>query len=172
MYSVSQLDWWLRMVYLPHRANFADISYLNENFKLHWMVALCALGRLSLTACYICYHIKFRKIKIQIWATEKRFKLFDYLNFLYSLHAGSWSISDTLEVYWSSSGPQLDGLKFIRILICVRGPHSRGILKLWVETAKCDEITRCRWVSFNMPLRHYTHSSFIRLKLRNGDTCC
>ena len=31
----------------------------------------------------------------------------------------------------------------------------------------CDKITRSRWVSFNIPPRHYVNSWFIRLRLRN-----
>ena len=37
------------------------------------MFALCSPGRKSLTACYICYHIKFRKKrKLKVLATERR----------------------------------------------------------------------------------------------------
>ena len=68
--------------------NFASLSYLKEDSKLRLLIDVCTMfagALVSLTACYICYHIKFRRRKKKIKSLSYR-KIANYLNYSYGLH--------------------------------------------------------------------------------------
>ena len=75
----------------PPLGNFADISYLEENFKSHLLRDVCTLcsGALVSDSLLICYCNKLRKkSKCKIELQKEDIKPSYYSNFLCSLQAG------------------------------------------------------------------------------------
>ena len=72
---ILQLDFELKKVLLPPLGNFADISYLEENFKPHLLRDVCTLCSGALVSDSLLHMLLKQtkeKIKMKVWATERR----------------------------------------------------------------------------------------------------
>ena len=74
--EVDILDFELKKVLLPPPlGNFADISYLKENFKPHLLRDVCTLCSGALVSDSLLHMLLKQtkeKIKMKVWATERR----------------------------------------------------------------------------------------------------